>query len=216
MFGAVAAVRGSSLAHRRKKPLDHRRVVPTAHSERLNERTNGGHQAQLLRAPEKAERPGNLQSNGERRTPSYVGFVLSTGRPVQRVDLGPAQPIDEAVAQWRTSIVARQRNAAAETLRRRVWEPLAQHIPSQTTTVIIAPDGSLTAIPWAALPGDRPGTVLLEQYAIALVPHAPLLLDRLTAAKTAVSSRPHPRSKSSFPQIAEHQRLDSACARLSH
>ena len=119
--------------------------------------------------------------NGERRTPSYVGFVLGKGRPVQRVDLGPAQPIDEAVAQWRKAIVALQLSAAAETLRRRVWEPLAQHIPSQTITVIIAPDGLLTAIPWAALPGDRPGTVLLEQYAIALVPHAPFLLDRLTS-----------------------------------
>jgi CHAT domain-containing protein/Tfp pilus assembly protein PilF len=119
--------------------------------------------------------------NGERSTASYVGFVLSRGRPVERVDLGLARPIDEAVAEWRKSIVARQRSAAGETLRRRVWEPLAQHIPSQTTTVIIAPDGSLTAIPWEALPGDRPGTVLLEQYAIALVPHAPLLLDRLTA-----------------------------------
>jgi CHAT domain-containing protein/Tfp pilus assembly protein PilF len=118
---------------------------------------------------------------GERRTPSYVGFVLARGRPVRRVDLGPAQPIDEAVAQWRKAIVARQPSAAAATLRRRVWEPLAQHIPSQTTTVIIAPDGLLTAIPWAALPGDRSGTVLLEQYAIALVPHAPFLLDRLTA-----------------------------------
>jgi CHAT domain-containing protein len=119
---------------------------------------------------------------GDRRTLSYVGFVLGRGRPVQRVDLGPAQPIDEAVAQWRKAIVARQLDAAAETLRRRVWEPLAQHIPSQTTTVIISPDGSLTAVPWPALPGDRRGTVLLEQYAIALVPHAPFLLDRLTAA----------------------------------
>jgi CHAT domain-containing protein/Tfp pilus assembly protein PilF len=119
--------------------------------------------------------------NGERRTPSYVGFVLGRGRPVQCVDLGPAQPIDEAVAQWRQAIVARQPNAAAETLRRRVWEPLALHFPSQTTTVIIAPDGALTAIPWAALPGDRSGTVLLERYAIALVPHTPFLLDRLTA-----------------------------------
>src|SRR5262249_27557520 len=97
--------------------------------------------------------------NGERHTPSYVGFVLARGRPVQRVDLGPAQPIDEAVAQWRKAIVARQPNPAAETLRRRVWEPLAAHIPAQTTTVIIAPDGALTAIPWAALPGDRSGTV---------------------------------------------------------
>jgi CHAT domain-containing protein len=63
---------------------------------------------------------------------------------------------------------------------------LAQHIPPRTTTVIIAPDGAMTAIPWAALPGDRSDTVLLEQYAIALVPHAPFLLDRLT---TPVRSR---------------------------
>ena len=119
--------------------------------------------------------------DGERRTPSYVGFVLARGRPVRRVDLGPAQPIDEAVAQWRQAIVARQASTTAEALRRRVWEPLAQHIPSPTTAVIIAPDGSLTALPWSALPGDRSGTVLLEQYAIALVPHAPFLFDRLTA-----------------------------------
>ncbi len=118
---------------------------------------------------------------GGRRTPSYVGFVLARGRLVRRVDLGPAPPIDEAVAGWRKAIVARRDDPAAEALRRRVWEPLAQHIPSQTTTVIIAPDGSLTAVPWPALPGDRRGTVLLEQYAIALVPHAPFLLDRLTA-----------------------------------
>jgi CHAT domain-containing protein len=104
---------------------------------------------------------------------------------VQLVDLGPAQPIEDAVAQWRKEIVARQPSAAAETLRRRVWEPLAQHIPAQTTTVIISPDGGLTAIPWAALPGDRGGAVLLEQYAIALVPHAPFLLDRLTAPASA-------------------------------
>ena len=40
-------------------------------------------------------------------------------------------------------------------------------------------DGS--AVPWAAVPGDRPGTVLLEQYTLATIPHAPFLLDRLTA-----------------------------------
>ena len=34
---------------------------------------------------------------GERRTPSYVGFVLAKGQPVRMVDLGPAQPIDDAV-----------------------------------------------------------------------------------------------------------------------
>src|SRR5262249_16893837 len=33
--------------------------------------------------------------------------------------------------------------------------------------------------PWAALPGSRAGTVLLEEHAICLVPHGPFLLQRL-------------------------------------
>jgi tetratricopeptide (TPR) repeat protein/CHAT domain-containing protein len=118
---------------------------------------------------------------GDRRTPGYVGFVLARGRPVRMVDLGAARAIDDAVRQWRGAIVAGQASPAATTLRRLVWEPLAGHIPPATTTVIVAPDGELTGVPWSALPGDRPGTVLLEQYALATVPHAPFLLDRLTA-----------------------------------
>ena len=118
---------------------------------------------------------------GRRRTPSYVGFVLSRGQPVRMVDLGPAAPINDAVARWLADIGSGQVSPAAATLRRLAWEPMARHLPTGTTTVLIAPDGSLCSIPWAALPGDRPGTVLLEQYALATVPHAPFLLDRLTA-----------------------------------
>ena len=118
---------------------------------------------------------------GERQTPSYIGFVLARSRPVRQVDLGPARAIDDAVLQWRRAIVAGQPSPAAGALRRLVWEPVAQHIPREAITVIVAPDGDLCAIPWAALPGDRPGTVLLERYALATVPHAPFLLDRLTA-----------------------------------
>ena len=44
---------------------------------------------------------------GERRTPSYIGFVLAKGRPVRQVDLGPAAPIDEAVRAWRKAIKGR-------------------------------------------------------------------------------------------------------------
>ena len=55
--------------------------------------------------------------------------------------------------------------------------------------MVLAPDGHLTGVPWAALPGDKAGTVLLEQYALATVPHAPFLLDRLTAPPPATDDR---------------------------
>jgi CHAT domain-containing protein/tetratricopeptide (TPR) repeat protein len=118
---------------------------------------------------------------GQRITLSYVGFVLAKGGPVQRVELGPAAPVDDAVRQWRQSIVEQTPGAAALTLRHLVWEPLARHVPPGTTTVNVSPDGLLTAIPWGALPGEQPGTVLLEHYAFATVPHAPFVLDVLTA-----------------------------------
>jgi CHAT domain-containing protein/tetratricopeptide (TPR) repeat protein len=118
---------------------------------------------------------------GQRVTPSYLGFVLAKGQPVRLEDLGTARPIDEAAGSWLAATLHRQASPAAEVLRRTVWEPVARHFPPGTTTVLIAPDGILTAVPWGALPGDRPGTVLLEQYALATVPHAPFVLDRLTA-----------------------------------
>jgi CHAT domain-containing protein/tetratricopeptide (TPR) repeat protein len=121
---------------------------------------------------------------GDRRTLSYGGFVLAKGQPVQMVDLGPAQPIEYAVSQWRQAIIHGEDTLAAADLRKLVWEPLARHLPKGTSTVYVAPDSALGFIPWAALPGDRPGTVLLEQYAVAAVPHAPFLLDRLTAQKS--------------------------------
>jgi tetratricopeptide (TPR) repeat protein/CHAT domain-containing protein len=112
---------------------------------------------------------------------TYVWFVLAKGQPVRQVDLGPAQPIDDAVRAWRSAIMHRQASPAAEVVRRKVWEPLARHFPPRTTTVLVAPDWLLTTVPWGALPGNRSGTVLLEQFALATIPHAPFVLDRLTA-----------------------------------
>jgi CHAT domain-containing protein/tetratricopeptide (TPR) repeat protein len=135
----------------------------------------------------------------DRRTQSYVAFVVGRGRAVRRVELGPAEPIERAVAAWRAVLTggvrdgprappppADRRPAAApeQVLRRLVWEPLARHLPPGTRTVYLAPDAALTQLPWAALPGDRPGTVLLEEYALAVVPHGPFLLEALAAGRS--------------------------------
>jgi tetratricopeptide (TPR) repeat protein len=143
----------------------------------------------LLRFTRFEQDPQVKGKKGERWTPRYVGFVLSKGQPVRMVDLGPAQPIEDAISRWRQAIVGGQDSPAAADLRRLVWEPLAAHFAKGTNTVFLAPDGSLSSIPWAALPGDRPGAVLLEQYAVATVPHAPFLLDRLTASVSSGRDR---------------------------
>jgi CHAT domain-containing protein/Tfp pilus assembly protein PilF len=118
---------------------------------------------------------------GEKRTLCYVAFVLCPGRPVRRVELGSAEPIESAVRTWRGQIRDKEGGDAGARLRRRVWEPLCKHLPAGTQTVFLALDGDLTRLPWAALPGQKKGTVLLEDYALAVVPHGPFLLDRLTA-----------------------------------
>jgi CHAT domain-containing protein len=45
-------------------------------------------------------------------------------------------------------------------------------------------------VPWSAIPGDKPGTIVLEEFAIATVPHGPFLLDKLS------EQEPHPASES--------------------
>ena len=143
----------------------------------------------LVRFTRFEQDPQIKRTRGQRTTPSYVGFVLTKGRPVRQVDLGPARQIDDAVRHWRIAIEHGQSSPEAGTLRRLVWEPLSKLMPADTATVIIAPDGSLNVIPWAALPGDKPRAVLLEQYALATVPHAPFLLDRLTAPSPTTDDR---------------------------
>jgi CHAT domain-containing protein/Tfp pilus assembly protein PilF len=111
----------------------------------------------------------------------YIAFVLRPGQPVRRVNLGPAPPIEEALARWRRDLTNTLSSPAGGQLRRLVWDPLAVHLGPDTDTVYLSPDGALHALPWAALPGSKAGSFLLEDYALALVPHGPFLLDQLTA-----------------------------------
>jgi CHAT domain-containing protein len=118
---------------------------------------------------------------GASRTPSYVAFVLHRDQPPVRVELGPAAAVEFAWAAWRQLLTAgRPDRRAAAVLKELVWDKLCPHLPAGLHTVYVAPDGDLTRLPWAALPGRQPGTVLLEETAVALVPHGPFLLDRLT------------------------------------
>jgi CHAT domain-containing protein len=129
-------------------------------------------------------RPGR---QGEQATECYVVFVV-TPKAVARVELGPAAPIEKNLALWRQAIEAGPGDPPADlprALRRLLWDKVAGHLPAGVRTVYLAPDQGLAFLPWAALPGKQPGTVLLEDYALAAVPSGPFLLDRLTAPRQA-------------------------------
>jgi CHAT domain-containing protein len=158
-------------------PLGQATTGPTALAEVL---PPGGVFVDLLRYTDfesDSDKPGRVV---ERRTLRYVAFVLSPGKAAVRVELGEATPIERAWTDWQRAIQAgaddrRQASALAQL----VWRPLRAYLPTGTKVVWLCPDGALCQVPWAALPGHKPGTVLLEEHALAVVPHGPFLADAL-------------------------------------
>jgi CHAT domain-containing protein len=129
---------------------------------------------------------------GQKRVACYVAFVVAPGRPVARVELNEAEPIERAWAEWRQAITAQRPDEAAErqaaaAFAKVAWEPLRRELPDKLSAVYLTPDGALHQVPWAALPGSKPDTVLLGECAICLVPHGPFLLRRLEEGKPAAS-----------------------------
>jgi len=124
--------------------------------------------------------PNKPGKAGRKRTESYLAFVLTTDK-VAWVDLGPAQPIEETVAVWREAITGGKDipSALPAKVRELAWTKIRKEIPQRVKTVYVCPDLVLCRIPWAALPGDKPGTILLEDFAVAVLPHTIFLLDKL-------------------------------------
>ena len=78
----------------------------------------------------------------------------------------------------RTPAQAGEADPGAE-LRERVWRELEPHL-GRPEVVLVSPDGPLNFLPLAALPGQKPGTFLVQEYAFAVAP-APVLLPDLLA-----------------------------------
>jgi CHAT domain-containing protein/tetratricopeptide (TPR) repeat protein len=114
----------------------------------------------------------------------YGAFLLDHAGSLRWVDLGPAQPIDQAVRDliagandWSVSLTRHENQAAAsaegtarEALRQlsKQLVPLSSQISTGKATrrVRISPDGMLTLVPFAAL-SDSNGHVLIERFAIS-------------------------------------------------
>lgn len=111
-----------------------------------------------------------------------LAFISRAGKPTVTVNLGSAAAIEQAVTLWRGTI--KRPNPIVDdsdpaiVLRDTVWLPIEQHLESGDT-VLLSPDGALSRMPMAALPGSDPNTYLLEERSICIVPVPQLLPDLL-------------------------------------
>ena len=120
-----------------------------------------------------------LPPPNRRITRSILASVLRPDGDVTLIDLGSQEVVAKAIETWRQTFGLSGRGIeAARLLRQRVWDPL---LPALGTakTVLISLDGVLGRLPVGALPGDTPGTYLLEDYALAFLP-VPQLLPKLS------------------------------------
>ncbi len=117
---------------------------------------------------------------GAKQTGRYLAFVVMKDK-VAWVDLGTAAQIAAAVTAWRDAITSGKviPDAIPAKVRELVWEKIRKELPAGIKTVYMCPDTDLCRVPWGALPGDKAGTILLEDFAVATIPHAPFLLDKL-------------------------------------
>jgi CHAT domain-containing protein/Tfp pilus assembly protein PilF len=118
------------------------------------------------------------------KEPRLLAFVLRRGRPVAMVSLGDAHTVVESAQSWRRALDDRNGSAlqaAAAELRQRVWEPLRPHL-GDARVVLIAPDGGLSFLPLAALPGSKPGSFLIEDLAIGYTASGRHAVEALTSS----------------------------------
>ncbi|MFL5339085.1 MAG: CHAT domain-containing protein [Gemmataceae bacterium] len=123
----------------------------------------------------------------------YTAFVLAPGRPIRWVHLDAADTtlVQNDIEAWRAAIKA-GRDADPPAAAKLVWAPVAKALPPGTRTLYLCPQDHLWHLPWAALPGSKPGRVLLEEFegGIILVPYPAALLDGLARPPADAGSGP--------------------------
>ncbi len=109
---------------------------------------------------------------------NLVAFALRAGEDVARVELGPVGEIEPSLEEHLDAIIsgrdAALRGIASATpapvasrssrLRGQLWEPLLPHLAG-VERVFLCTDGALATLPFETLPGNDPGSFLIEDHA---------------------------------------------------
>jgi CHAT domain-containing protein/Tfp pilus assembly protein PilF len=109
---------------------------------------------------------------GKDMQPRYLAYALAPQGEPKWVDLGEAALIDQAIDEWRKALRSPNRTDVerfARAVDEKVMRPvrsLLREMPGEARRLLIAPDGSLNLIPFAALV-DEQNQYLIEHYSIS-------------------------------------------------
>ena len=113
-----------------------------------------------------------------------LAFILTDSGPPQCVVLGASRKIESAISNWRQAIDDYQRgetttiDSSTHALADLVWSPIATRLKG-IDKLVIAPDGPLCFVSFAALPGRISGGYAIEDYEISYVNSGRWLYDQL-------------------------------------
>jgi CHAT domain-containing protein len=128
--------------------------------------------------------------SGKSNSPRYLAYLLATRGKAERIDLGDAAMIDQAVNLWRDALRNPNRpdiDRLSRALYEKVMQPVRASLArTNTRRLLIAPDGSLNLIPFSALL-DEQNRYLIESYTISYLTTGRDLL-RLQTAKPSKSA----------------------------
>lgn len=105
---------------------------------------------------------------GQPVEPRYLA-LLATAAGWQTIPLGPAAPIDAAVARYAILVTRGGPFEWARELRRLVLDPVRAALPGAITRLLLAPDGALHGVAFATLPEDKPGHWVTDSLEIAVI-----------------------------------------------
>jgi CHAT domain-containing protein len=98
--------------------------------------------------------------------PHYAAYILQSQGSPQSIDLGEAEAIDQAVANFRTALQSDSSDVkpVARALDEKLMQPIRKLL-GNTRTILLSPDSQLNLIPFAALV-DESDRYLVENYSI--------------------------------------------------
>ncbi len=119
----------------------------------------------------------------------FIAFVTRKGRPTARVDLTAAADLAGVVRAWRSQLVKGQDGLAlGAKVKALIWSPVEKHLDG-ATAALISPD-VLSPLPFAALPGKKAGSYLVEDIALAVIPTPQALPDLLKPRAMEAALKP--------------------------